>query len=116
MDTAAIPKFHDFLRDERVNAVLILELLGPTLQTQRKLLGGTFSIRTTMMIGCQLVSFTAPKTKSIILIVYLFQLNIMEYIHSKGVIYNDIKPENFAVGYYSESNIYIFGKIEEIFF
>lgn len=53
---AAIPKFHDCLRDKQGNAVLILELLGQNLQTKRKLNGGWFTIKTTMMIGCQLVS------------------------------------------------------------
>ncbi|XP_031625945.1 casein kinase I [Contarinia nasturtii] len=83
-----IPKFHDCLRDKKGNAILVIELLGHNLNFYRKKLGGKYSIKTSMMIGIQL-------------------LTVIEYLHSKNVIYNDIKADNFVVGYENESNLYI---------
>lgn len=58
---------------------LVLQKLGSNLQTLCKNCGGSFSLKTSMMILDQL-------------------LGIFELIHSKWVIHRDIKPENFCIG------------------
>lgn len=37
-----------------------------------------------------------------------FQLDIIEYMHSKGALFNDIKPNNFAIGAQEPMKIFIF--------
>lgn len=37
----------------------------------------------------------------------IFQLDIIEAIHEKGLIYSDMKPDNLAVGREDKSKIYI---------
>ena len=72
------PKVYDFYEDKRKN-VLIMEMLGPSLEklfNQRK---KKFSLLTVIMIVEQI----------------LYRL---EYIHSKNLVHRDIKPDNFLIG------------------
>jgi casein kinase 1 len=72
------PKVYDFYEDKRKN-VLIMEMLGPSLEklfNQRK---KKFSLLTVIMIIEQI----------------LYRL---EYIHSKNLVHRDIKPDNFLIG------------------
>lgn len=56
---------------------LILDLLGPSLETLFKKCNNKFSLKTVLKLGENMV-------------------DIIEYIHSKGLIHRDIKPENFV--------------------
>lgn len=76
-----VPKVYD-LTDYKKYNVIVLDLLGPSLEKFIKVLKPTFSLSTVVFFGSQMVERVRD-------------------VHKRGYIHRDIKPNNFSLGKFS---------------
>lgn len=76
--TVGIPHVYYF-GQEGLHNVLVIDLLGPSLEDLFDWCGRRFSLKTTVMVAKQMITR-------------------VQAIHEKSLIYRDIKPDNFLIG------------------
>lgn len=68
-----------YYSNQRAYRILVMQMMGKNLEYfKEKLSGKVFSVYTTMIIACQILAH-------------------LKYIHSRGIVHKDIKPENMVV-------------------
>jgi serine/threonine protein kinase len=78
-------KYYWYGEDSDKHKYLICEALGKSIQDLLTKCGGSFSLKTVIMVGFQI-------------------LNRIEYLHQHNFIHRDIKPSNFLVGIGGKKN------------
>jgi len=73
-----IPHVHGF-STEGPHCCLVIDLLGRNLEECKEACGGTFNLSTTALVAEQLI-------------------RVLAFVHSRGVVHRDVKPENFMCG------------------
>ena len=76
---AGIPAMHYFEKNVGSYSVLVMDLMGPSLEDLFNLCSRKFSMKTVLMIADQM-------------------LQRIEYLHYKNFLHRDIKPDNFVTG------------------
>ena len=85
MRAFGIPEIRNFGCNSTYN-ILIMELLGQSLENLFQAQNKSFSIKTACMLGIQMI-------------------DRIEYVHSRKIIHRDIKPDNFVIGRNDKSHI-----------
>lgn len=73
-----VPTTYWYGSEQRCN-IMVMDLLGPSLQDLFSFVGHYFSLKTVLQLGSQILS-------------------VLEYVHDKSFIHRDLKPANILVG------------------
>lgn len=68
-----------YFGQEGIHNILVIDLLGPSLEDLFDWCGRKFSVKTTVQVAVQMIS-------------------LIETLHNRDLIYRDIKPDNFLIG------------------
>lgn len=93
MRSAGVPNVYYF-GQEGLHNILVIDLLGPSLEDLFDHCNRRFSIKTVVMVAKQMVLHNLPTSS----LSNLDQLSRVQTIHEKNLIYRDIKPDNFLIG------------------
>ena len=81
-----IPKIHCLVRGNKSKYnFLVMEMLSPNLQELFQRCGGRFTLKTIFMLADQMIER-------------------IEYIHNKGLLHRDLKPDNINMGIEKDTN------------
>jgi serine/threonine protein kinase len=59
---------------------MAIDLLGPSLEKLFNMCNKKFDLKTVLMIGIQMIER-------------------IQFLHSKGILHRDVKPDNFVIGH-----------------
>lgn len=86
--------------------ILVMDLLGPSLEDLFNFCNRKLSLKTVLMLADQMVGF--PVLHKLVIDIYqfsynvsnciFFQINRVEFVHTKSFLHRDIKPDNFLMG------------------
>lgn len=91
---AGVPNVYYF-GQEGLHNILVIDLLGPSLEDLFDHCNRRFSIKTVVMVAKQMVRTFSPSLNPF---TNVRQLSRVQTIHEKNLIYRDIKPDNFLIG------------------
>lgn len=84
-EVVGIPKLHWYAPEGDYN-VMVIDLLGPSLEDLFSFVGRRFTLKTVLMLADQMIQR-------------------IEYMHSCSILHRDIKPDNFLIGLGRDANI-----------
>lgn len=88
--------------------VLVMDLLGPSLEDLFNFCSRKLSLKTVLMLADQMVGVTLCMSSYWFIYLlgnvdfcharHLFQISRVEFVHAKSFLHRDIKPDNFLMG------------------